>query len=100
MLCAADEGRTYPPVLSIRVANYDRSKKFYEAALAPLGYTLGTFWIKQGEPVSVGAPGLRPEYHPNYYGVRSRSRRVQHRGRVPQDGVRQGRGVHGGGRFE
>jgi catechol 2,3-dioxygenase-like lactoylglutathione lyase family enzyme len=114
--------------VSIRVANYDRSKKFYEAALAPLGYTLGmesasgagfrkewipTFWIKQGEPVSVGAPtelpqplgcggpfvhvafaspdrsmvdafhraaliagardngapGLRPEYHPNYYGA-------------------------------
>ncbi|HEV8482411.1 MAG TPA: VOC family protein, partial [Blastocatellia bacterium] len=26
--------------ISIRVADYDRSRKFYEAALAPLGYTL------------------------------------------------------------
>lgn len=117
--------------ISVRVADYDRSKKFYEAALAPLGYTLAMevssgagfrrefipdFWIKQGEPRSVGtqaeptasislagcggpavhvafssddrsavdafyhaalaagardngAPGLRPEYHPNYYGA-------------------------------
>ena len=115
--------------VSIRVADYDRSKRFYEAALAPLGYTLAMesasgagfrrelipeFWIKQGEPISVGAgaepseapdrcggpavhvafasddrrtvdafyraalaagardngaPGLRPNYHPNYYGA-------------------------------
>ena len=56
--------------VSIRVANYDRSKKFYLAALAPLGYTLAMelssgagfrktfipdFWIKQGEPVRVGS---------------------------------------------
>jgi catechol 2,3-dioxygenase-like lactoylglutathione lyase family enzyme len=55
--------------ISIRVADYERSKKFYEAALAPLGYSLametaaGTgfgrefipdFWIKQGETVSIG----------------------------------------------
>ena len=114
--------------ISIRVVDYERSKKFYEAALAPLGYTLAMerpsgggfrrgfipdFWIKQGEPVSVGAPAgsavvtgcggpevhvafaaddrdsvdnfyraalaagardngapaLRPDYHPNYYGA-------------------------------
>lgn len=111
--------------ISIRVADYDRSKKFYEAALAPLGYTLAMevdsgagfsrefipdFWIKQGEPINSGrpaeqsgcggpaahvafasdnhstvdafyraalgagardngAPGLRPNYHPNYYGA-------------------------------
>jgi catechol 2,3-dioxygenase-like lactoylglutathione lyase family enzyme len=111
--------------ISIRVADYDRSKKFYKAALAPLGYTLAMevdsgagfsrefipdFWIKQGEPGSSGAPvepggcggpavhvafasddrstvdafyraalaagardnggpGLRPNYHPNYYGA-------------------------------
>lgn len=114
--------------VSLRVADYDRSKRFYEAALAPLGYTLAMevasgagfrkgfipdFWIKQGEPGSSaaqaelpdlagcggpaihiafvgedrgtvdafpraamaagardnGAPGLRPEYHPNYYGA-------------------------------
>jgi len=55
--------------ISIRVADYERSKKFYEAALAPLGYTLAMetasgagfrrefipdFWIKQGGPVSFG----------------------------------------------
>ncbi len=113
--------------ISIRVADYERSKKFYETALAPLGYTLAMesrsgagfrrefipdFWIKQGEPASFGAraetqmlgcggpsvhivfvsdnrvtvdvfyhaalaagaryngaPGLRPDYHPNYYGA-------------------------------
>lgn len=114
--------------ISIRVVDYDRSKEFYQAALAPLGYTLAmettsgagfrrgripNFWIKQGRPMSVagrvephelagcggaavhiafagedrgtvdafyraalaaggqdnGAPGLRPEYHSNYYGA-------------------------------
>jgi catechol 2,3-dioxygenase-like lactoylglutathione lyase family enzyme len=55
--------------ISVRVADYDRSKKFYEAALAPLGYTLAMevasgagfgrefipdFWVKQGEPRGVG----------------------------------------------
>ena len=113
--------------VNIRVADYDRSKKFYEAALAPLGYKLAMeaesgagfgkgfipdFWVKQGL-VSSGAqkeipavagcggpavhvafasdnrssvdafyhaalaagardngkPGLRPNYHPNYYGA-------------------------------
>lgn len=114
--------------VSLRVADYDRSKRFYTAALAPLGYTLAmenasgagfrkgyipAFWIKLGEPPSSGiraepteraacggpavhvafagedrsrvdafyqaalaaggrdngAPGLRPEYHANYYGA-------------------------------
>jgi catechol 2,3-dioxygenase-like lactoylglutathione lyase family enzyme len=114
--------------VSLRVADYDRSKRFYAVALAPLGYTLAMesasgagfrkgfipdFWIKQGEPRSLGgqsvpvepagcggpvvhvafagdnrttvdafyraalaagarnhgAPGLRPAYHPNYYGA-------------------------------
>ena len=114
--------------ISLRVADYDRSKQFYAAVLAPLGYTLAmeassgagfrrdsipTFWIKQGEPGRVGtgtehaaregcggpaihvafaskdratvdafhraalaagardngAPGLRPQYHANYYGA-------------------------------
>ena len=112
--------------VNLRVADYDRSKAFYEAALAPLGYTLAMespsgagfrkefipdFWIKQGEPTVFGAradpaefpgcggpavhvafasddrrtvdafysaalaagardngaPGLRVNYHPNYY---------------------------------
>ncbi len=112
--------------INIRVADYERSKKFYQAVLAPLGYTLAMegasgagfgkefipdFWIKQGEPGSSkvavgtseeagcggpavhvafagadrktvdafysaalaaggrdnGAPGVRPNYHPNYY---------------------------------
>jgi catechol 2,3-dioxygenase-like lactoylglutathione lyase family enzyme len=114
--------------VSLRVADYDRSKRFYTAALAPLGYSLAMegasgagfrkafipdFWIKQGEPNSIGtgvaplaaegcggsaihvafagdnrttvdefyraalaaggrdngSPGLRPNYHPNYYGA-------------------------------
>jgi catechol 2,3-dioxygenase-like lactoylglutathione lyase family enzyme len=113
--------------ISLRVTDYDRSKRFYTAALAPLGYTLAMelssgagfrkahipdFWIKQGAPVRVGssddpaepgcggpyvhvafasddrttvdafyhaamaaggrdngAPALRPNYHPNYYGA-------------------------------
>ena len=114
--------------INIRVRDYERSKKFYEAALAPLGYRLAMegssgagfskefipdFWVKQGEPISFsveaespeesgcggpafhvafasddrrtvdafyhaalaagardnGTPGLRPDYHPNYYGA-------------------------------
>ncbi len=99
--------------LGLRVSEYAKSKRFYESALAPLGYEvvmefggsvagLGAagkpdFWISQGEaggPVHVafaspdratvdafhkaalaaggsdnGAPGLRPEYHPSYYGA-------------------------------
>jgi catechol 2,3-dioxygenase-like lactoylglutathione lyase family enzyme len=114
--------------VSLRVADYERSKKFYAAALSPLGYTLAMeaasgagfrkgfipdFWIKQGVATSSGvrpdpaelsacggpavhvafgcedrrsvdafydaalaaggrdngAPGLRPSYHPNYYGA-------------------------------
>jgi catechol 2,3-dioxygenase-like lactoylglutathione lyase family enzyme len=113
--------------INIRVADYERSKKFYEVALAPLGYSLAMetasgagfrqgfipdFWIKQGEPISLGvqaspgqsgcggpavhvafasddrgtvdafyraalaagardngAPGIRPDSHPNYYGA-------------------------------
>ena len=53
--------------ISLRVADYDRSKKFYQAALAPLGYVLAmetgsgagfrkgyipSFWVKQGEPMT------------------------------------------------
>jgi catechol 2,3-dioxygenase-like lactoylglutathione lyase family enzyme len=98
--------------IGIRVADYERSKKFYAAALAPLGYALfmeGTsgagfrkgfipdFWVKQCDfspsvhiafssddragvdafyraALEAGAsdngpPGLRPHYHPNYYGA-------------------------------
>src|SRR6188508_3623019 len=56
--------------ISLRVADYERSKKFYAAALAPLGFTLAMesassgagfrrdripgFWIKQGEPGRLG----------------------------------------------
>ena len=97
--------------LSVRVSDYGRSKRFYEAALAPLGYKLvmefdgaaglgvggkPDFWIAQGAaggPLHIafasptralvnafykaalaagardnGAPGVRIEYHPNYYG--------------------------------
>jgi len=99
--------------LGFRVRDVEASRKFYLAALAPLGvgvamegpYGVGlgrggkpSLWLSQGEPpVSPlhiaftarnraevdafhaaalaaggkdnGAPGLRPHYHPNYYGA-------------------------------
>jgi catechol 2,3-dioxygenase-like lactoylglutathione lyase family enzyme len=99
--------------ITLHVSDYARSKRFYESALAPLGYTvmmefggafagLGAdgkpdFWIAHAEPAKPlhiafasrdratvdafhraalaagardnGAPGLRPQYHPNYYGA-------------------------------
>jgi catechol 2,3-dioxygenase-like lactoylglutathione lyase family enzyme len=97
------------------VSDYQRSKAFYETALAPLGVTLlmeprgmaagfgrdgkPFFWIEQRPPavhgglhiaftaedreavaafhaaglgaggIDNGGPGLRPIYHPNYYGA-------------------------------
>ena len=102
------------------VSDYDRSKAFYQKALAPLGYSIvmevtkaesggayegagfgdkmPSFWISSGEALKGrlhvafvaknraavdtfyraamaagakdnGAPGLRPHYHPNYYGA-------------------------------
>jgi catechol 2,3-dioxygenase-like lactoylglutathione lyase family enzyme len=99
--------------IGILVGDYPSSKRFFEAALAPLGYQLlmefggstagfgapgkPDFWITGGEPAATihvafscakrelvgafhqaalaaggrdnGAPGLRPQYHPNYYGA-------------------------------
>jgi catechol 2,3-dioxygenase-like lactoylglutathione lyase family enzyme len=102
--------------IGLSVADYERSKAFYAAALAPLGYGLvmevtetgpyagfgaggkPDFWIGKGGATAPrvhvalrardraavhafydaaiaagaadnGAPGLRPEYHPNYYGA-------------------------------
>jgi len=99
--------------VGIPVSDFERSKRFYEQALSPLGYELimeprygaaglgrsgkPDFWVFQGEPghaVHVafaaddratvdafheaaiaaggkdhGRPGLRPEYHPSYYGA-------------------------------
>jgi len=98
--------------VGVKVKDVGSSKRFYTAALAPLGFTvqyedkatLGfgpkdapAFWVMQGDPrgsahvafaakdrasVSAfhaaavaaggkdnGAPGLRPEYHANYYGA-------------------------------
>jgi catechol 2,3-dioxygenase-like lactoylglutathione lyase family enzyme len=99
--------------IGLKVSDYAISKRFYEAALGPLGYQvvmefggavvgLGVegkpdFWLSQGDattPIHVafagadratvdafykaaiaaggrdhGAPGLRPQYHANYYGA-------------------------------
>ncbi|MBA3676269.1 MAG: VOC family protein [Sphingosinicella sp.] len=107
--------------IALRVSDIERSRTFYEAALAPLGMKVlreyspsqtdsggtsigfGTgmkpfFWIGDGGPPTPGvhvaldagsrdlvdacyqaaitaggrdngAPGLRPNYHPNYYGA-------------------------------
>lgn len=106
---------------SVNVSDYEKSKAFYEKALAPIGYTLlmevpananpggvsaagygengkPDFWIGTGDPGSPpahvafqvtsrqvvdafyaaalaaggrdnGPPGLRPLYHPHYYGA-------------------------------
>ena len=96
------------------VGSFEASRRFYAAALAPLGYELllefhasvadfgepgkADFWIAQGEPNTPrihvafradtrrevdafyeaalgagardnGAPGLRAQYHPDYYGA-------------------------------
>ena len=99
--------------IKLRVADARRSKAFYEAALAPLGYHvvmepvpgvvvgMGTrfpdFWLARSDAPTAahvafraedreavdafhaaaiaaggqdnGAPGLRPQYHPGYYGA-------------------------------
>ena len=96
----------------LRVADVERSRRFYEAALAPLSYRvvlepapgvvgmgsgMPDFWLEPGEPsgplhlafraedsgvveafhraalqaggTDNGGPGLRPQYHPDYYGA-------------------------------
>lgn len=98
--------------IGLVVADYAKSKRFFEKALAPLGYAVlmefGTgagfavgrkpdFWISQGTPAAPihvafacpdrptvdavyhaamaaggrdnGPPGLRPQYHADYYGA-------------------------------
>ena len=98
--------------LTLSVRDYARSRAFYVAALAPLGFgvkrefpllcgfgdTRPYFWVKQAKPNTTpqhiafvaknraavrafykaalkagakddGAPGVRKEYHPNYYGA-------------------------------
>jgi catechol 2,3-dioxygenase-like lactoylglutathione lyase family enzyme len=98
--------------IGVAVSDVAKSKAFFQAALAPLGYKvvmdfgeaagLGAegkpdFWIGAGKPGAGGhiafaasnrgavkafydaaiaaggrdngAPGLRPQYHPNYYGA-------------------------------
>ena len=98
----------------VNVNDFEASRRFYSATLAPLGYELllevydsvagfgeqgkPDFWIVQGEANTPrihvafradtrqkvntfyeaalgvggrenGAPGLRPQYHPDYYGA-------------------------------
>jgi catechol 2,3-dioxygenase-like lactoylglutathione lyase family enzyme len=99
--------------IALKVSDQERSRRFFQEALAPLGYELlmehdisgsgfgrdgkPDFWIQLGDPSGPlhvcfsaadratvdrfhgaalkagardnGAPGLRPEYHPNYYGA-------------------------------
>jgi catechol 2,3-dioxygenase-like lactoylglutathione lyase family enzyme len=97
--------------IQLKAKDLESSKRFYSAALAPLGFTLEydadgmlgfgpkgspALWLSEGEahgPVHIaftakdraavrafyaaavpaggkdnGAPGLRPQYHSNYYG--------------------------------
>ena len=82
----------------VTVADVAKSKAFYRAALAPLGYRMLMEWEQFAgfgvPPVHIafradaralvdafhkaalaaggrdnGAPGPRPQYHPNYYGA-------------------------------
>jgi len=62
--------------ISLRVADYERSKQFYIAALAPLGFTFAMesassgagfrrdgipgFWVRQGEPQHSGDAAAEP----------------------------------------
>ena len=99
--------------IGFRVRDVEASRRFYLAALAPLGVGVAmegpfgvglgrggkpSLWLSQGEPPASplhiaftaknraevdafhaaalaaggkdnGAPGLRPHYHPNYYGA-------------------------------
>jgi catechol 2,3-dioxygenase-like lactoylglutathione lyase family enzyme len=99
--------------VGIPVSDFERSKRFYEETLSPLGYELikepsygaagfgrsgkPDFWVFRGEPghavhvafasedratvdafheaaIAAGGKdngrlGLRPEYHPSYYGA-------------------------------
>ena len=75
--------------IGLNVGDVARATEFYLKALGPLGYGIvmqvsaeerggspavgfgagqkPSFWIAEGELKS--APGLRPEYHANYYGA-------------------------------
>ena len=98
--------------LKIYVSDVERSRAFYERALAPLGYSVlmepapgvvgmgrdgkPDFWLQHGKPTTChvafaapstdvvdafhaaalaaggsdnGPPGMRPQYHPGYYGA-------------------------------
>ena len=52
------EGTAVTPAIHIAFASHDRASvdRFYEAAIAAGGE-------------DNGGPGLRPDYHPNYYGA-------------------------------
>ncbi|HEX8955855.1 MAG TPA: VOC family protein [Burkholderiaceae bacterium] len=63
----------------IVVSDYEKSRAFYETALAPLGFTkvlefpaaVDAFCraAMDAEGCDSGAPGIRAHYHPNYYGA-------------------------------
>jgi len=51
----------------VTVSDFSASKAFYEKALAPIGYALIMELPAGGR--DNGAPGVRPHYHPHYYGA-------------------------------
>jgi hypothetical protein len=55
--------------VGIEVSDYERSKAFYLAALAPLGVSLLMEFGSAAAGFDNGAPGPRPIYHPGYYGA-------------------------------
>ncbi len=53
-------------------SDYQRSKAFYERALAPLDYTLIMEVTQENgadQAAGFGAPGIRAHYHPSYNGA-------------------------------
>jgi catechol 2,3-dioxygenase-like lactoylglutathione lyase family enzyme len=61
--------------IGLAVRDFGRSVTFYRRALAPLGVQTvleGEGWAMLGKDAGGrdnGAPGLRPKYHPSYYGA-------------------------------
>ena len=58
--------------IGLKVKDLAASRRFYEAALAPLGYVLGSHddsYAGIGPPGASdnGGPGPRPDYSPTYY---------------------------------
>jgi catechol 2,3-dioxygenase-like lactoylglutathione lyase family enzyme len=60
--------------LTIGVRDLERSRAFYRAALAPLGFEERGPWSDEQREIAFGAEGvddfaISPQYEPGYYGA-------------------------------